>query len=146
MRLWGMAGQPRLVSKAEGESRNGWRRMLPYFCPPPVPLTCVCENPNTGTGIGAQPAFGSTPQSGPGFTIPNGMHGPGKVRPTPTLPMRGSTYCHTCATATVDNRQRNASKIFLILSSNNSYVQRYNKKWERTNILSHFLSIQAKAR
>ena len=73
--------------------------MLPYFCPPPVPLTCVCEKPVTTSGIGAQPALGSTVQSGPGLHIPKGIDGPGNVRPTPTLPMRGSTYCHTCATA-----------------------------------------------
>ena len=73
-------------------------RMLPYFCPPPVPLTWVCEKPSTGIGIGAQPALGwfddrPSPQSGPGFTMPKGMDGPGNVRPTPTLPMRGSTNC-----------------------------------------------------
>ena len=66
--------------------------MLPYFCPPPVPLTWVCEKPFTASGIGAQPALGIDTPSGPGFTIPKGAHGPIKVRPTPTLPMRGSTY------------------------------------------------------
>jgi hypothetical protein len=71
--------------------------MFPYFWPPPVPLTCVCEKPLTASGMGAQPALGNTPQSGPGFTIPKGMAGPGNVRPTPSLPMRGSTYFHSCA-------------------------------------------------
>ena len=71
--------------------------MLPYFCPPPVPLTWVCEKPVTTSGIGAHPALGFTVQSGPGLHRPKGIDGPGKVRPTPSLPMRGSTYCHTCA-------------------------------------------------
>ena len=73
-------------------SRKGCMSIFPYFCPPPVPLTCVCVNPFTISGISAHPAFGIVTQSGPGLTIPYGMDGPMKTRPSPTEPIRGSTH------------------------------------------------------
>lgn len=94
--------------------------MLPYFCPPPVPLTCVCEKPVTTSGIGAQPALGFTVQSGPGLHMPKGIDGPGKVRPTPSLPIRGSTYCQTCARQSVAvSSQSNMQSFRLIIMVNN---------------------------
>jgi hypothetical protein len=68
--------------------------------------------------MGAHPALGCTPQSGPGFTIPKGIDGPGNVRPTPTLPIRGSTYFQVCAS--VRHRQQKSSihvAMFLIVFS-----------------------------
>ena len=93
-------------------SKKGIISIFPYFWPPPVPLTCVCEKPVTTSGIGAQPAFGFTVQSGPGLHIPNGIEGPGNVRPTPSLPIRGSTYVQTCATPAKARARK------LIVSSN----------------------------
>jgi hypothetical protein len=47
---------------------------------------------------GCQPAFPElSPISGPGFIMPNGTLGPGKVLPPPSLPRSGSTFCATCA-------------------------------------------------
>ena len=85
---------------------TGEMQILPYFCPPPVPLTCVCEKPVTGSGIDAHPAFGNTPQSGPGFTMPKGMQGPGNVRPTPTDPIFGSTYFQFWADTVIPRRKQ----------------------------------------
>ena len=72
--------------------QNGCTRMLPYFCPPPVPLMCVCANPSTRVGMGSQPLLGAGVQSGEGFTMPKGHVGPMNTRPSPSLPMRRSTY------------------------------------------------------
>ncbi len=98
-------------------SRMGWMSTLPYFCPPPVPLTCVCEKPLTASGMGAQPALGIERQSGPGFTMPKGMDGPMNVRPNPSLPMRGSTWPHrswspaTAGRAVCDKRRTRESSV-----------------------------------
>ena len=40
-------------------------------------------------------------QSGPGLHIPKGIDGPGNVLPTPSEPIRGSTYCQICPRQTI---------------------------------------------
>src|ERR1700738_4309369 len=66
--------------------------MLPYFGPPPVPLTWVWLNPFMSP-VGSQPELDSLdPTSGPGLIIPNGNDGPGTVFPPPSTPRNGSTW------------------------------------------------------
>src|SRR3984893_7138998 len=66
--------------------------MLPYFGPPPVPLTWVWLNPFMSP-VGSQPELDSLdPTSGPALIIPHGHDGPGIVVPPPSTPMNGSPW------------------------------------------------------
>src|SRR5271157_2698355 len=120
--------------------------MLPYFAPPPVPLTCVWLNPRMSPRA-AHPEFSSfSPASisGPGFAIPNGTLGPTKTFPPASAPRKGSTCCATCALNPPANTSHpsNAAKtyhsvLFICSSIFNSCVDLGSQGEYRTRCLAH---------